>query len=486
MFDFENLTTIDYTSLFEMTQQSFPENPFMIDCDAGNAGASANSQINYLAQKNNVSNDDDLSFDESFNFLCSPTPTSVEPTSTHEVFAQMQRQIQQQQVELQYKVHNKAQTHQPINIKHSPTPQTQHAMPYSPQPKFTTNFSQRVNYPHANLAPQQQPTHVQYSSPQPPPSHPVVIKTQPVHVFDNINNNNNNNTHVFERQPYSPPANLIRLVEGFNTPVKEKQLGGKDNSKHALPRQVVELAYSKLPPNSDPEALTVRASVLGYDRMARTRAILGMLSEKRFIEMCDPSQQHSRWLASFDDLVVQYSSHNNGQKLSVRFQLLDANMKPVCFVDSHEFETITKRGLEKIKERQQQKRKRGQDDEDSNSEIQAFVQRVDPGMGPTQGGQLVKIRGRGFISAPNSQTVVKFGDKNAREVHSIRRNQIVCETPEGDRGLVDVNVSIGDKKNAYLPSYAQYRYVDANDQEAVQLLVNNIFNSNQQQQQQQH
>jgi hypothetical protein len=54
--------------------------------------------------------------------------------------------------------------------------------------------------------------------------------------------------------------------------------------------------------------------------------------------------KENEYKVSFTQLLVKYSSHLNGQKLSIRFTLLDSNGKPISFIDSYEFETITKRG----------------------------------------------------------------------------------------------------------------------------------------------
>jgi ankyrin repeat protein len=258
------------------------------------------------------------------------------------------------------------------------------------------------------------------------------------------------------------PNGLIRLIEGFNKPLKDKQIGGKDNTKHCIPTQIIELCTNKLPPNSDPAVLSVRASVLGFDRVSRTKVILGHISDKAFEEKGAGS--NARWLSVFDDILVQFSSHNNGQKLALRFQLLDADKKPVCHVDTYEFETITKRGLEKIKERQKRKR--------SDSDLEAVAEAVEPPVGFSTGGQLVRIVGKGFISPPVSQAKVLFGEKEAREIHSIKRTYIVCETPEHEVGKVDVSVQL-DKKGP-LASNATFTFIDTNDQEGIQEMVQHM------------
>lgn len=351
--------------------------------------------------------------------------------------------------------------------------QQQHSTSFMPpHPQQQQSMLQQMHNQH-QYQQQQQPQHNPFSSQSPgnfvvssPQQHQFIPSPSSCysHPFASNNNGSNssgriNSPHNFSGSPSAPPTNLIKLVEGFNKPLKDKQIGGKDNTKHTIPTQTVELAASKLPPNSDPSVLCVRASVLGYDRSARTKIILGHISDKPFEERA------SKWISVFDDIVVQFSSHNNGQKLALRFQLLDADKKPVCHVDSYEFETITKRGLEKIKERAKRKR--------SDSEHESIVEFCDPSMGLTQGGQLVKVMGRGFVCPPATQAVVRFGEKDAREVHSVKRNIIVCETPEGDPGKVDVTVSL-DKKGI-LPTTATFEYVDPADQERVQEMIRNML-----------
>lgn len=69
--------------------------------------------------------------------------------------------------------------------------------------------------------------------------------------------------------------------------------------------------------------------------------------------------------------------------------------------------------------------------------------------------------------------MVKFGDKPTKEVYSIKRNVIICETPEGTPGIVNVMVSF-DKKN-FIPSNAKFQYVNPNDPKGIELLLNHLF-----------
>jgi len=270
--------------------------------------------------------------------------------------------------------------------------------------------------------------------------------------------------HVWNQQIASQFTNIqqkkveyLRLVEGFNSSLRgRKQPGGKDNSKEYLPIQKVELYPIK---GVEPLTMICKASVCGYDKVKRDKIILGELGEKKFQE------ESKRYFATFDNLIVKFSSHLNGQKLSLRFSLLDSQKNLVSFVDSFEFETITKRGKEKQVERE--KRKRVDTFEDS------LVSYVTPSLGPCTGGQLVKIYGQNFICPPVHQTIIKFGDRLVREIHSIKRNCIICETPQGDPGIVQVSVSFD--KITFSPTEATYQYVNPNTQEGVSVLLQNLF-----------
>eukprot|EP01080_Neovahlkampfia_damariscottae_P001945 gene1945-1453_t len=256
-------------------------------------------------------------------------------------------------------------------------------------------------------------------------------------------------------------VNYIKIIEGFNQPLRgKKQPGGKDNLKHFLPRQTIELSVDLLPKTLDPKNLSCRASVCGFDRVKRDRLILSDLDEQKFTE-------ENNYKINFDELLVKYSSHLNGQKLSLRFSLVDSQTKKLLsFIDSYEFETITKRGKEKQVERE--KRKRTEDDDD------VYISHVSPNIGSSMGGQLVKIFGHGFISPPLNSTIIKFGNTLVKEIHSIKRNTIVCEVPPGGIGSVPISVSF-DKQN-FITSDANFQYVDPNTQEGLTFLLQSMFN----------
>lgn len=253
------------------------------------------------------------------------------------------------------------------------------------------------------------------------------------------------------------PNGMIKIVEGFNKNVIDEQPGGKTNVKDALPRQAVELCI----PNTTPDQvanLHIKVHVLGYDKGSGTyKVIEENIGESKFIEV----GPHKKYVAIFSQLICKHSSHLNGQKLALRFSLYNGNNpNPISSADSMDFKTLTKRGTQK----RRQKRKK------SDAEPQISVISVHPAIGPTTGGQYVKIVGNGFSCPPVGNIIVKFGERPAREVFCIKRNMILCETPEGEQGSVDVKVSF-DKQN-YIPTDAKYQYVSAQN---AALFVKHIF-----------
>jgi len=220
---------------------------------------------------------------------------------------------------------------------------------------------------------------------------------------------------------------LLTIIEGFNQPVEEKQIGGKDNVKHALPKQVIELHAHNLPEDSNPLVLSIKPVLMGgQEHGGRSRRVKEFEAEPVFQD-----KKTKKWIAVFDHLVVNVASHHHGQKLSVKFELLDADGKVVCSINSYPFETITRRGLGR---RVEKASKSSASSEDEASDLK--VESVCPSFGFVCGGDLVKITGSGF----NSKCKVWFGNKEAREVIKISRDCIICETPDHMTGTVEVMV----------------------------------------------
>jgi hypothetical protein len=281
-------------------------------------------------------------------------------------------------------------------------------------------------------------------------------------------------------------STFFRIAEGLNKNSNVKYLGGKQNNQYPMPPQTLEVDWNKMPRVymdqygvTSIHQLICRAFVLGFDRQKRSMVSLGRISsDKRFHETPD-----GRWVAVFNDIFVQYASHNYGQRLALRFHLVMINNdggsdddRVLCQADSTEFQTITKRGLEKEQQRERnriEKHKYG-----------AVVESVEPSIGFPVGNQLVKIYLSGMVGdsststantsqLSNSQVSVFFGDQQSPEIHSVKKNVIVCETPEHVPGTVDVVVSLVKKDNVgtCLTSKAKFRFVDPNDREAPLLVL---------------
>jgi hypothetical protein len=148
----------------------------------------------------------------------------------------------------------------------------------------------------------------------------------------------------------------ICIAEGFSTPPLEKVPGGKDNRK-PLPRHIIAVDLTALPTPyeftsaaSHVGSLIVRASLMGYKRLSSAREEVHLTTLETIPLIKAAKLAMNLYHLHFENLVVNYSSHNHGQKLFIRFSLVDAT-KPsedpeICFVDSSVFETITKRGIE--------------------------------------------------------------------------------------------------------------------------------------------
>mmetsp|Transcript_13074 Transcript_13074/g.19728 ORF Transcript_13074/g.19728 Transcript_13074/m.19728 type:complete len:334 (-) Transcript_13074:101-1102(-) len=135
----------------------------------------------------------------------------------------------------------------------------------------------------------------------------------------------------------------IHLIEGFNHGNLSVQPGGKRNSsKDVLPRQVVELR-GQYNPN-----YKCTITVLGYNKRASAMNELGIMDTQLFNRT-----SNGQYLAVFGNCCCRYSSHSFGQRLALRFTLIDENGNSLCHIDSKFFQTITRRGREKRVKRQQ-------------------------------------------------------------------------------------------------------------------------------------
>src|SRR5690606_3593576 len=97
------------------------------------------------------------------------------------------------------------------------------------------------------------------------------------------------------------------------------------------------------------------------------------------------------------------SSHYHGQKLFLKFQLMDNKEEVLGVVNSGEFATITKRGVEK---RNIQKAIQKKSEEESVEQPEPVITGIKPNHGIISGGQLVKIFGENFDSSIHISSVV--------------------------------------------------------------------------------
>lgn len=281
--------------------------------------------------------------------------------------------------------------------------------------------------------------------------------------FSNISNSDlfTKNTNVY-----------IRLVEGFINPPKERQPGGRDNMKHPLPVHTIKLLTDLLPSNVDIYDLTVIASVMGFDKDKSNKLLLGnAIDERKFIH------QDNEYLAKFDNLIVKFSSHLHGAKLFIRFTLQDAQKQDICYVDAQPFSTITKRGIEKRKERGGKRKRMDSEDERPTQrlKIESIINEVDPPCGPCQGGLMARLRGESIFVTPESRLAVRFGNNLSPEIVSVNRNGIVCEIPPSPSpGLVPVTVETGADQPP-IKSNATYKYINQNSMNDVQELLQVMF-----------
>jgi len=145
---------------------------------------------------------------------------------------------------------------------------------------------------------------------------------------------------------------MFTLISGFTNDTVNKVSGGKDN-REPLPRQTVRVNLRLVPKHHSTSNLLVKASIMGFNKNQEPKVVLGDVG-KIYLSQ-NMKTQHDVVELGFDNIVVTQSSHNHGQRLFVRFSLMDiSNRKdPIIIgqVDTKSFQTITRRGKQKQKER---------------------------------------------------------------------------------------------------------------------------------------
>jgi hypothetical protein len=273
--------------------------------------------------------------------------------------------------------------------------------------------------------------------------------------------------------------NLLRMVEGVDLDTSHKYLGGKNNTQHYMPVQTIELNWSSLPQAYHDTAthhLTCRASILGYDKQSRCMTVLGRLScDKPFVH----DQKQNRWFAKFDDILVQFASHNYGQRLCLKFELIDQGQITLADIQSKEFQTITKRGLEK----EMQRGYASKAAKDKNRLGGIHVEKIEPPVGAISGGQLVKLiltTGNAILQQyiDAGTLMVLFGGKGST-VHCVKKNEIICETPQQmTPGVVDVTILIKKKgQDEVIANQIQFHYLDPKHPDTPGIVLSHFFSN---------
>jgi hypothetical protein len=346
---------------------------------------------------------------------------------------------------------------------------------------------------------------------------PIDYPTQPS-IINRSNSVNSSHTNAPSRitspvQDMTPTpgepmvANIaVDIVQGFRISPASKQIGGKDN-REPLPPHIISVNMNYFIEKQNMtiqefSRLIVRASLVGYKKplLVKDKLILSTLEDLPMAAQMplnyQPMQQCYAKMA-FKNLVVKHSSHNHGQKLLLRFSVITTGGLVLQSVDSAEFETITRRGIEKQRQKDAIIKKK-QVEGSSPSTIPTspltmqqspttqsprqhvfqpqpvsppspkhtvFVTAIEPNMSLCEGGQLCKIYIQGLpTNVPLEDVSVFFGDKESQEVFCVKQHTIVCQIPSSARlmtGEVHINVSLDDRKS-FIPSQTKFNYVAHN------------------------
>lgn len=302
-------------------------------------------------------------------------------------------------------------------------------------------------------------------------------------------------------------ANIaVDIVQGFRISPASKQIGGKDN-REPLPPHIISVNMNYFVEKQNMtlqefSRLIVRASLVGYKKplLVKDKLILSTLEDLPMAGQMPHYQplQANYTKLGFKNLVVKHSSHNHGQKLLLRFSVMTTNGLVLQSVDSAEFETITRRGIEKQRQKDAIIKKKQveisspstlptspltsplmQQSPTTQSPRQhvfqslsppspkhtIFVTAIEPNMSLCEGGQLCKIYIQGLpTNVPLEDVSVFFGDKESQEVFCVKQHTIVCQIPSSARlmtGEVHINVSLDDRKS-FIPSHTKFNYVAHN------------------------
>jgi hypothetical protein len=286
----------------------------------------------------------------------------------------------------------------------------------------------------------------------------------------------------------APPVdNLIKLVTTL-CDESVKISGGKDN-KDPLPRQTVILNLRVLPIRYRPSNLYVRVSLMGFTKNHEPKIVIKDIGRTTVASV--PVQYNQDIVElHFDNIIVTQSSHNHGQKLFLRFSLIDGkNRKEPTIIgqlDTNSFQTITRRGKQKQREKNRAKMSPSitllqqavqqwqqlvktiqpknlpmtssvlqevpitvpESPTESSSPIQELLMQqtpsivqLEPSFALTRGGQLIKIHLKNAEQYSKNVPLVFFDRDPCRRVISFDGNTILCEAPSKPAGFCAISIS---------------------------------------------
>jgi len=234
-------------------------------------------------------------------------------------------------------------------------------------------------------------------------------------------------------------AKLMEIVEGFFEEPKKKVLSGKTNrspvNPHCLRVQVGYLGEEHL------KKYSMTGSIHGYHKLTKTKTeSLGVLQKISFSsqnESLNWRKEEGAVFVTFRSMIVKHSSHNHGQKLFIRFTLLDAEENAIDQVDTADFSTITRRGVEK----QRQKKTKAKMAKIELLQKGISVPNVtssDPGFIFADAPQMIKLYGTHFDTLRTDGLKIFFGDEQAHDIFSVRADMILLEIGPLRQGTVDI------------------------------------------------
>lgn len=247
-------------------------------------------------------------------------------------------------------------------------------------------------------------------------------------------------------KPCTSNNQLMKLVEGFFQEPKEKVLSGKTNKSPVHPHRV-QVNLNGI--NDKVEDMMVTASIHGYHKLTKTKTeSLGTLQTMKLSGSSDDlinREEQGKLFVTFKDMVVTKSSHNHGQKLFIRFSLINSEGKSLDHLDSADFSTITRRGVEKRKQKKT-KEKLAKIELLEKGIHTPTITGSDPAFIFTGTSQIIKLYGKNFGALQSQGLKVNFGNAAAHDVFSVRPDMILVEVGSLKEGNVRVSIEQNGKE----------------------------------------